>query len=63
MSTANYTTPRTVTLPTANAADAGRMLIIKARNAGTHTLSISRNGSDVIEGTLLVLVSNPIAVL
>jgi hypothetical protein len=52
ISTANYTAPRTVTLPTANAADAGRMLIIKGRNSGTHTLSIARNGSDVIDGVL-----------
>ena len=55
INSANYTAPRTVTLPTANAADAGRMLVIKARNADAHTLTIARNGSDVIDGTLTSL--------
>ena len=56
INTANYTQARTVTLPSAAAGDAGRMLIIKARNAGTHALTVARNGSDFIDGNLTSLV-------
>ena len=56
INTANYTAPRTITLPSAASGDAGRMIIVKARNAGTHALTVSRNGSDVIDGTLTSIV-------
>jgi len=49
---ANYTQARTVTLPSADADDAGKVVLVKARNADQYALTVQRAGSDVIDGSL-----------